>query len=92
MRIDKSRKRYICSFVKKTDDGKLKPNVVVVVASNPIMARAVLCEIYEPLNVTLKGSDALNNKAEGIKSIRESETNKYEGVKEGDDFSDNSEL
>ena len=77
-------KRYICSFVKKDDHGELKPHVVVVAAVGPIIARAILCQKYGAINKPA-GRD---NKQEGIKTIREAETNTYEGEPEGENFSD----
>lgn len=77
------RRRYICSFVKADKDGKLRPNVVVIAASSKLLARIKLCQEYEVKNV-----DGLprSNKKEGIKSIREAETNKYEGETESESF------
>jgi hypothetical protein len=76
------KKRYICSFVKKDRDGNLKPNVVVVAATNEVIARSVLCSDYNVPNVAIKN----NFEKEGIKTIRLSETNKYEGEPEGENF------
>lgn len=75
-------KRYICSFVKEDENGELKPNVVVVAAPNSLIARAVLCEKYKVKNK----SASRNNTEEGVKTIRESDTNKYEGETEDESF------
>jgi hypothetical protein len=77
------RKRYICSFVKKNVDGILKPNVVVIAATNEVIARAQLRAKYNVPNVAIKD----NCDKEGVKTIRLSETNTYEGEAEGDNFS-----
>lgn len=69
------KKRYICSFVKEVD-GELKPNVVVIAATNNVIARTLLCNHHGVLNVMLKES-RMNNKA-GIKSIRLSDNNVFE--------------
>ena len=52
MTTDNNKKRYICSFVKEID-GKLVPNVVVIVAPNNIVAKAVLCNKYIVKNVQI---------------------------------------
>ena len=72
----KNNKRYICSFVKEVD-GKLKPNVVVIVAPNNIIARAILCEQYSVKNIMLPGDRTWRNDMLGIKTIRLSDTNTY---------------
>ena len=74
------KKRYVCSFVKEVD-GEHKPNVVVVAASNNVIARAVLVEQYGVLNVMLKEDHRMNCKA-GIKSIRLAENNTFEKKEE----------
>ena len=78
------KKRYICSFVKKDNQGELKPNVVVVAAMGPIIARAIICQKYGVINKPA----ARDNSEEGIKTIREVETNTYEGESEDENFSD----
>ena len=69
-------KRYICSFVKKINN-EFIPNVVVIIASNLILARAVLVDIYGVNNVMVDKDQAWRNNVEGIKTIRLSETNTY---------------
>ena len=76
-------KRYICSFVKLNADGELKPNVVVIAASNQLMAKAKLCESYGVKNVFIDKDKVRLNSEEGIKTIRLSDTNVY--AKGGDD-------
>lgn len=80
--------RYICSFVLKNKTGRLVPNVVVITATNEVMARAQLCSQYSVPNVAIKD----NFDKEGIKKIRLSDTNRYEGEPEGDDFSQDFEI
>jgi hypothetical protein len=82
------RLRYICSFVLKNKAGRLVPNVVVITATNDLMARAQLCSQYGVPNVAIKD----NFDKEGIKKIRLSDTNRYEGEPEGDDFSQDFEI
>ena len=75
-------KRYICSFVKDVE-GELKPNVVVIAASNNVIARAMLCEQYGCVNEMIHPDDHHKNNQAGIKTIRLSDTNTYvddEGV------------
>ena len=69
-------KRYICSFVKKVD-GELKPNVVVITASNNVIARARLCEQYSVENTMIPEDRHWWNDQAGIKTIRLSDTNTY---------------
>ena len=69
-------KRYICSFVKEVD-GELKPNVVVVVASNNVIARALLVQEYGVVNEIIPEERQWWNDQPGIKTIRQSETNTY---------------
>jgi len=69
-------KRYICSFVKEVE-GELKPNVVVVTASNNIIARAILCEQYGVENFIIPSERRWWNDQAGIKTIRLSDTNTY---------------
>lgn len=57
-------------------DGELKPNVIVVAAANNIVARAKLCKEHGVKNVVL--DDPRSNNAEGIKTIRLSDTNVWE--------------
>jgi hypothetical protein len=84
-------KRYICSFVKKVD-GVLKPNVVVIAASNNIIAAAKLCETYDVVNHQIPREFHHSNNQEGIKTIRLAETNTYEGIEDGmEDTSSDSE-
>ncbi len=85
------KKRYICSFVKNIN-GELKPNVVVVAASNSLMAKVLLCKRYEVKNVDIPKERHKLNDMEGIKTIRIAETNVYEGGSVNDNFdSDDSE-
>jgi len=78
------KKRYICSYVKRDNkDGELKPNVVVVAAANPILARVILCQQYGAVDKSIR-----NNNEEGIKTIRQAETNIYEGEMESESFID----
>lgn len=83
-------KRYICSFVKEVD-GELKPNVVVIAAANNIIAAAKLCEKYGVVNHQIPKELHRANSEEGIKTIRLSETNTYEGETEDESFSDSPE-
>lgn len=83
-------KRYICSFVKEID-GELKPNVVVIAAPNNIIAAAKLCEKYGVVNHEIPTELRRNNGEAGIKTIRLSETNTYEGETEDERFSDSPE-
>lgn len=76
-------KRYICSFVKKINN-ELVPNVVVICASNNIVARAKLCQKYNVLNVMIDKEKSYTE--EGIKNIRVSETNTYEGEESRENF------
>jgi hypothetical protein len=69
-------KRYICSFVKEVD-GELKPNVVVVVAPNNVIARALLVQDYSVVNEIIPEARQWWNDQPGIKTIRQSETNTY---------------
>jgi hypothetical protein len=91
MTTAEKKKRYICSFVKQTKEG-MKPNVVVVAASNNVVARAVLCERYGVRNADIPKENFHRNDVEGIKTIRLSETNVYEGESINENFiSDDSE-
>ena len=72
----KNNKRYICSFVKEVD-GELKPNVVVVIAPNNVVAKAVLCQQYEVEDRSIPSDRAWRNDQAGIKTIRLSDTNTY---------------
>lgn len=83
------KKRFICSFVKKMSDGELKPNVVVIAADNSIVAKALLCQTYGVVNKEIPKERHWANDTEGIKKIRQAETNVYEGESEGDNFGDN---
>jgi len=69
-------KRYICSFVKEVD-GELKPNVVVVIAANNVLARAVLVQDYDVHNEMIPEERHWWNDQPGIKTIRQSDTNTY---------------
>lgn len=69
-------KRYICSFVKEIN-GELKPNVVVITASNNVIARAMLCEQYGVENAMIPEDRCWWNDQAGIKTIRLSDTNTY---------------
>ena len=74
--------RYICSFVKRVD-GELKPNVVVVIAPNNVIARALLVQNYNVVNEMIPKDRHWFNDRPGIKTIRVSDTNTYvddEGV------------
>lgn len=84
------KKRYICSFIKYNEKGELKPNVVVVAARNDVIARALLNLQHGAVNKTVKPNNYGDYTEEGIKSIRLSETNTYEGEPEGDCFDSNS--
>jgi len=70
-------KRYYCSFVKKTEDGELKPNVVVITAPNSTVARAILCYQHGVVNIIIPEERRWWNDREGIKTIRLSDTNTY---------------
>lgn len=85
MTTAEKKKRYICSFVKQTRDG-MKPNVVVVAATNNLIARAVLCEQYGVKNADVPKERFHLNDTEGIKSIRLAETNVYEGESVNENF------
>ena len=82
------KRRYICSFVLKNEEDRLVPNVVVIIATNEVIARAQLCLKYNVPNVAIEN----NFDREGIKKIRLSDTNRYEGEPEGDDFSNDYEI
>ncbi|MHA1199673.1 MAG: hypothetical protein ACTSQF_10135 [Candidatus Heimdallarchaeaceae archaeon] len=69
-------KRYICSFIKEID-GELKRNVVIITASNNIIARAMLCEQYGVENIIIHPDRQWKNDQAGIKTIRLSDTNTY---------------
>lgn len=76
--MDKRRKRYICTFVKK-EGGKFIEKVCVVAAHGESLARK---EVSEKHSVTVKNAkhDEYGNYTdEGIKTIRVMETNTYEG-------------
>ena len=83
------KKRYICSFVKKDSNGISEPHVVVIAAHNSIIARAILCEKYNVVNNDIPKDHYYTNDIEGIKTIRLSDTNVYEGETENDSFNDN---
>jgi hypothetical protein len=86
------KKRYISSFIKKNKNGELAPNVVVVTAHNEVLAKATLCTKYDIPNIPVKRNERTGEYgSEGIKSIRLSETNTYEGMLEGDVFGEDSE-
>ena len=72
----KGNKRYICSFVKEVD-GEMKPNVVVVIAPNNVVARAILIQDYNVVDETIPTERLWWNDQPGIKTIRLSETNTY---------------
>jgi hypothetical protein len=80
------KKRYICSFYKRNSDGIIKPNVVVVAAVNDLIARIKLCQDYGIPNHSLTSKEKAERSREGIKTIRLSETNKYEGELEYENF------
>lgn len=88
MTTSERKKRYICSFVTKIDK-KFVPNVVVIAASNNIIARALLCKRYGVKNIDIPTSKRHSYDMEGINSIRLSETNVYEGGSVNDNFVDN---
>jgi len=69
-------KRYICSFVKEIVGG-FQPNVVVIAASNNVLARALLCEQYNVVNTMIEKDRQWLNAEAGIKTIRLSDTNTY---------------
>jgi len=69
-------KRYYCSFVKEVD-GELKPNVVVIVAPNSVVARATLCHQYGVEKWAIPSDRAWRNDQAGVKTIRLSDTNTY---------------
>lgn len=78
----KNNKRYICSFVKEVN-GELKPNVIVVIAPNNIVAKAILCEEHGVEDHMISPDRHWRNDEKGIKTIRLSDTNTYvddEGV------------
>ena len=72
----KNNKRYYCSFVKEVD-GELKPNVIVVIAPNSLVAKVILCKKYGVENVSIPSDRAWRNDQAGIKTIRLSDTNTY---------------
>jgi len=84
------KKRYICSFIKKNEIGDCKPNVIVVSALNEIFAKVLLCNTHNIPNVKITPNKHGDYLTEGIKSIRVSETNTYDGQTETDNFSGNS--
>jgi len=90
MFLDRRKKRYICTFAKKNAKGELTPNLVVIAASNDIMAKAMLCEKYQIPSVFIKPNNIGDYNEEGIKSIRLSETNVYEGGSPDENFRDDS--
>ena len=85
MTIRTGKKRYICSFIKVVD-GTLKPRVVVIAAHNNIIARAALCEKYGVKNIMIDKDRVRLNSEEGIKTIRLSDTNVYEGEESHENF------
>ena len=72
----KNNKRYICSFVKEVDN-ELKPNVIVVIAPNSLIARGILCVEHGVENITIPTDEQWRNDQAGIKTIRQSDTNTY---------------
>lgn len=84
--LNRRKKRYICTYVKKIDN-QYKGNVVVVCAHNDVMAKVVLCEQYNIPPVLIKNGYG-EHSVEGIISIRQAETNLYEGGSVYDNFSD----
>jgi hypothetical protein len=61
----------------KEVEGELKPNVVVVVASNNVLARALLVQNYGVENEMIPSERHWWNDQPGIKAIRQAETNTY---------------
>jgi len=77
---ERRKKRYICTFVKKNQNGEFIPNVIVIPAHNEILAQAILCETYRVPSEFIKRSYSRDEyEKEGIRTIRLAETNTYEG-------------
>ncbi len=87
---ERRKKRYICTFVKKDQNGEFKPNVVVIAAHNEILAQAILCETYSIPPKFIRRADTGDYDREGLRTIRLAETNTYEGGTEHENFRDNS--
>ena len=86
------KKRYVCSFLKKDRTGKIKPNVVVIAATNDVTAKVILCQQEDIPSLMLSGKEQYERDKEGIKRIRLCETNTYEGESEDENFINNPEL
>lgn len=81
-------KRWICSIVRNVD-GQLKADVVVVVARNDVLAKAILCEKYRIPNIKVEYNSVKGTySGEGYKSIRVAETNTFENDTEYDNMRD----
>lgn len=76
---ERRKKRFICTFVKKNQNGEFKSNVVVIAAHNELLAEAILCETYDIPNKIVKETSINGYDKEGIRTIRLAETNTYEG-------------
>lgn len=87
---ERKKKRYICTFVKKDQNGKFKPNVIVIPAHNEVLAQAILCETYNVPAKFIQRADTGDYDREGLRTIRLAETNIYEGDTEHENFRDNS--
>ena len=90
MLLERRKKRYICTFVKKDQNGEFKPNVVVVAAHNETLAQAILCETYNVPTKFIQRAETGEYDKEGIRTIRLAETNTYEGGSEHENFRDDS--
>ena len=88
--LERRKKRYICSFVKKNEDGEFKPDVIVIPAHNELLALVALVEKHKIPSKKVKRLSDGNYHEEGIKTIRLSETNTFEGGSSHDNFSDDS--
>lgn len=88
--LDRRKKRYICTFKKKDNNGELKGNLVVIAAHNEVLAQAILCETKNIPATKIKPNKYGDYVAEGIISIRLSETNTYEGDSDYENFCNNS--
>lgn len=85
MTNNERKKRYICSFVKRKGE-ELIPDVVVVAATNNVVARLILCEKYGVKNYDIPRGKRHDYSEEGINNIRLAETNTYEGGSINDNF------
>ncbi len=87
---ERRKKRYICTFVKKDQNGEFKPNVIVIAAHNEILAQAIICETYHVPAKFIKRADTGDYDKEGLRTIRLAETNTYEEESPHENFRDDS--